>query len=107
MQLPAMCGMGGRNQHYAVVTLTAMQEYSHEWVAASVGTDGSDYLPEVAGAIVDNFSLDKLIKHNIEIQPYLERCDSHSLLKKLNNSLIKTGGTGTNVGDVVVYLIKS
>jgi glycerate-2-kinase len=27
------------------------------------------------------------------------------LLKKLGNSLIVTGDTGTNVGDVIVYLV--
>lgn len=106
LQLPAVCGKGGRNQHYAAVSLLAMQDYQKEWVMASVGTDGSDFLPDVAGAMIDKASLSRLTGKKIEVQPYIDNCDSYTLLKDLGNSLIATGGTGTNVGDVIVYLLK-
>ena len=106
LQLPEVPGKGGRNQHYAAVSLLAMKDYPDEWVVASVGTDGSDYLPDVAGAIVDNTSLHSLTKNDINVRQYIDRCDSYTLLKKLGNSLIETGDTGTNVGDIMVYLLK-
>ena len=106
IQLPEAPGKGGRNQHYAAASLLAMGNYSKQWVMASVGTDGSDYLPDVAGAIIDHNSLPRLRKINIDVQPYLDRCDSNNLLQKLGDSLIETGDTGTNVGDIVVYLLK-
>jgi glycerate 2-kinase len=104
--LPAAPGKGGRNQHYVAESLLAMGNYPKQWVMASVGTDGSDYLPDIAGAIIDHNSLPRLRNINIDVQQYLDRCDSNNLLQKLGDSLIVTGDTGTNVGDIVVYLLK-
>jgi glycerate-2-kinase len=103
--LPDKAGKGGRNQHYAAVSLLAMAEYLGEWTLASVGTDGSDFLPDVAGAIVDKNSLLTARGKGIDISAYLRRYDSFSLLEKIGHSLIKTGNTGTNVGDVLVYVL--
>jgi glycerate 2-kinase len=104
VRLPANAGTGGRNQHYAAVSMTAMSGFFGEWVVASVGTDGTDFMPDVAGAIVDVNSLEAARRKNIDIQSYLDRYDSHTLLEKIGDSLIVTGDTGTNVGDVIVYL---
>jgi len=104
IMLPACAGRGGRNQHYVAVSMLAMAPYSGEWVVASVGTDGSDFLPDVAGAIVDHESLDIARAKGIDVESYIERYDSNTLLTGIGNSLVVTGDTGTNVGDVVVYL---
>jgi glycerate 2-kinase len=104
--LPASAGRGGRNQHYAVVSMLAMERYPSEWVVASVGTDGSDFLPEVAGAIVDQDCLNRAKVKEINVKSYLERCDSNRLLEQIGGSLVITGDTGTNVGDIIVYLLK-
>jgi glycerate-2-kinase len=106
-KLPDNHGKGGRNQHYAAVSMVALNDYPGEWVMTSLGTDGSDYLPDIAGAIVDKNSLETSRTTGIEVQPYIDRYDSSSLLEKIGNSLIKTGNTGTNVGDVSVYILKS
>jgi glycerate-2-kinase len=105
-RLPDNHGKGGRNQHYAAVSMVALKNYPGEWVMASVGTDGADYLEGVAGAIVDKHSLQVAVSKNLEILPYLDRYDSHTLLEKLGHSLIKTDHTGTNVGDAAVYILK-
>ena len=105
-KLPAVAGRGGRNQHYAVASMLAMKRYAGQWVIASVGTDGSDFLPDVAGAMVDNNSLDIAKAKGIDVQSYLERYDSNILLDKIGGSLVITGDTGTNVGDVIIYLLK-
>ena len=102
--LPARHGKGGRNQHYAACTLMHFKGYTGEWAMASAGTDGSDFMPEVAGAIVDNKTLETL-SHNVpDINRYIEYYDSNSLLGITGNSLIITGNTHTNVGDVILYL---
>ncbi len=103
--LPDPHGKGGRNQHYAAVSMLAMQDFSGEWVVASVGTDGSDFLPDVAGAIVDNNSLADARRRQIDVESHLETYDTNTLFKKLGHSLIETGNTGTNVCDIVVYII--
>ncbi len=105
-KLPENAGKGGRNQQYAAVSMLAMKEYAREWVVASVGTDGSDFLPDVAGAIVDNNSLANARAKGIDVESYLDRYDSNTLLKKTGGSLIVTGNTGTNVCDIIIYALK-
>lgn len=103
--LPEKAGKGGRNQHYAAVSMLAMQEYGLPWLAASVATDGSDYLPDVAGAIVDNRSLASALSSRIDVMDHISRFDSNTLFSQLGRSLILTGNTGTNVGDILIYLL--
>jgi glycerate 2-kinase len=104
VKLPANAGKGGRNQQYAAVSLMAIAGYPGEWVVASAGTDGTDFLPDIAGGIVDNKSAETVRLKNIDIESYIDRYDSHTLLEKIGNSLIVTGDTGTNVGDIIVYM---
>ena len=104
VKLPAHAGKGGRNQHYAAVSMLAMAQYPGEWIVASAGTDGSDFLPDVAGAMVDPNSFHIAQAKGIDVISYLERYDSKTLLDQIGSSLIITGDTGTNVGDVIIYL---
>jgi glycerate 2-kinase len=103
--LPSDAGKGGRNQHYAAESMRQMREYRGNWVLASVGTDGSDFLPDVAGAIVDNTTWQRLKEQKIDVESYLHQFDSYHLLEKAGDALVRTGNTGTNVGDVVVYIL--
>jgi glycerate 2-kinase len=103
--LPPSAGRGGRNQHYAAVSMLAMERYPAEWVVASVGTDGSDFLSDVAGAIVDRNSLEAAQAKGIDVKSYIETYDSNTLLSRIGSSLIVTGDTGTNVGDIIIYLV--
>ena len=104
--LPDNHGIGGRNQHYAAVSMHYMNDYPGEWTVVSAGTDGSDYLPDVAGAIVDNHSLVYARNKGIEITSYIKRFDSNTMFSEIGNSLIITGSTGTNVGDIIVYVLE-
>jgi hydroxypyruvate reductase/glycerate 2-kinase len=104
--LPENHGEGGRNQHYAAVTVQSMGPYFGAWTFASVGTDGSDYLAEAAGAIVDNRTGDQIREKGMDIGSYIRRHDSYGLFRKIGGALIETGSTGTNVGDVMVYLVE-
>ncbi|MBN2462331.1 MAG: DUF4147 domain-containing protein [Dehalococcoidia bacterium] len=105
-KLPDNAGKGGRNQHYAAVSMLAMKSYPGYWVAASVGTDGSDYLSDIAGAMVDNETLLRATSHGIEVKKYIDRFDSYTLFKKIGKALIITGDTGTNVSDIMLYLLE-
>jgi glycerate 2-kinase len=104
-RLPQAHGTGGRNQHYAAVSLLAMKDYPGPWVLASVGTDGSDFIPDAAGAVVDESTAPRLTARHLDVQGYVERYDSNGLLAQTGDSLVKTGNTGTNVGDVMVYVL--
>jgi glycerate-2-kinase len=104
--LPSHAGKGGRNQHFAAASLLAMREYPRHWLVASIGTDGSDFLPDVAGAIVDKDTMERLIRKSIDVQSHVDRFDSYNLLEMAGNALVRAGATGTNVGDVIVYVVE-
>jgi glycerate-2-kinase len=105
-RLPTPAGKGGRNQHYAAESIMAMNRYPGQWVVSSVNSDGSDFLPDVAGAIVDKNSLAKARISKSAIKKYIGRFDSNTLLTKIGDSLINTGNTDTNVGDLILYLLQ-
>ncbi len=104
--LPAHPGKGGRNQHYAVCSMELLEAYPGKWVLASVGTDGSDFIPEVAGAIVDQDTIQTIRRKAPDFQARIDSYDSYSLLSRTENSLIITGATNTNVGDLILYLFQ-
>ena len=103
--LPENSGKGGRNQHYAALSMLAMQGFTPPWLVASVGTDGSDFLPEVAGAMVDDRSLHEARAAGLDVEDYIARFDSNTLFTRMGRSLIITGPTGTNVSDILLYLL--
>ncbi len=104
--LPNQHGKGGRNQHYASESIMTMKDYPGEWLMASIATDGSDFLPSIAGALIDNNTISKVKAYGINVKSYIENFDSNTLLTELGESLIKTGITGTNVGDIMLYILK-
>ncbi len=102
--LPKNPGKGGRNQHYTAVLLKVLKNLKGKWALVSLGTDGSDFLPNVAGAIIDNNSYAKAESKKIDIGRYIKKYDSYNLFKRLGGSIIETGNTGTNVCDLVVFI---
>ncbi len=103
--LPQKHGIGGRNQHFTATTILALKNLGGNYTMASIGTDGIDYIPQAAGAIIDQQTLNKIQYKKIDIEKYINNFDSYNLFKKINNSLIKMNNTGTNVGDIIVYII--
>ncbi len=101
--LPPRPGQGGRNQHFIAQLLWQGRNQSN-WTALSIGTDGSDYLSGIGGAIVDSQSWEASQAKGLDLPAFLARFDSYNFFKKLGHSLIKMRHTGTNVGDVVIYL---
>ncbi|MBN1376053.1 MAG: DUF4147 domain-containing protein [Dehalococcoidia bacterium] len=103
--VPEKAGKGGRNQHFAAVSMLAMEKCPVSWVVASAGTDGSDFLPDVAGAMVDGRSLEAASAAGLDVKGYIDKFDSNTFFNKLGRSLIVTGPTGTNVSDILLYLL--
>ena len=69
------------------------------WAILSAGTDGRDGPTDAAGAIITSNS-----KINIsDAIKSLHKNDSYNFLNK-NKLLFKTGGTNTNLGDLVFIL---
>ncbi len=105
-KLPLKHGKGGRNQHYAANSILAMKQYKQSWTLVSVNSDGADFLPNIAGAIVDNNSLKTAKNKKIDIARHIKNYDSSAMLKKIKNSVIMAKETKTNIGDIIIYILK-
>ena len=100
-------GIGGRNQEEAVAALQSIGESNNTNITISFfGTDGIDGETKAAGALVDLSTLRKAKKLRLEPSKYLERNDSNTFLRRVGNSLILTGPSGTNVNDVGIAILR-
>lgn len=95
-------GAGGRNQEFVLAALPFLKPNQ---TILSIGTDGVDGLcPEsVAGAVADSATLARCRLQKISPADFLRRNDSYHFFKKIGGH-IKTGPTGTNLGDLIMLL---
>jgi glycerate-2-kinase len=97
-------GVGGRNQHLALITALLLRDKPGITVLAS-GTDGNDGPTDVAGAVVDSETIPAAILHGADAGKYLEDFDSFHFFKKAGGQII-TGPTMTNVMDIIVVIVE-
>ncbi|MBG0858323.1 MAG: glycerate kinase [Bacteroidales bacterium] len=97
-------GMGGRNQHLALMAALRLQDMPGVTLLAS-GTDGNDGDTEMAGAVVDSETLHDALEQGIDPVSYLKEYDSYHFFKSAGGH-VYTGPTLTNVMDMVVVLIE-
>ena len=99
-------GKGGRNQEFALAFALAADKLKIQknWTLLSGGTDGRDGPTDAAGAIVDNFTLQKIKDRGLDPKQLLRNNNSYKALKA-GNALLSTGATGTNVADLQILLI--
>ncbi|MEO7193179.1 MAG: DUF4147 domain-containing protein [Vicinamibacterales bacterium] len=97
-------GHGGRNQELAVAALTALSGAAPA-ALASVGTDGVDGPTDAAGGFVTSDMWGALgAGASGLVRDALARNDTYPLLQQLE-ALVKTGPSGTNVGDLQILLL--
>ncbi len=97
-------GLGGRNQELALSAARGIAGLEGTAVF-SVGSDGTDGPTDAAGGYVDGQTLGELTSRGVDIFDVLRNNDAYHALEK-SGGLIVTGGTGTNVNDVAVVLIR-
>jgi glycerate-2-kinase len=97
-------GRGGRNQEFAAGALDAIARAARPMLLASLGTDGIDGPTDAAGACVDNTTRATALAQAIDIDALLADNDSYELHRRLG-TLVRTGPTDTNVGDLQLALI--
>lgn len=90
-------GLGGRNQHAALLTSLAIEGTSV--VFAALGTDGRDGPTDAAGGIVDGGSAERMRAAGVDPEAALGDCDSYRALTA-SDDLVISGPTGTNVADL-------
>lgn len=97
-------GIGGRNQEIALSTVSSLAELKNV-AMVSFSTDGIDGPTDAAGAIVDEYSLQRAKELGLDPESYLQDNDSYHFFEKLGD-LVLTGPTGTNIVDCTALLIQ-
>ena len=93
-------GMGGRNQHLALLMTDQLK--GRDIIFGAAGTDGIDGNSSAAGAWTDGQTLQR--GSGIEsFQKAVTNCDSYNYFRAISQNIV-TGPTGTNVMDLYVAL---
>lgn len=98
-------GIGGRNQELAAAAARHLEREAAPCVLASAGTDGIDGPTDAAGAIVDGTTLERARVDGLpSVDDILDDNNAYAFFDALGD-LIRTGPTGTNVGDLQLFLL--
>ncbi len=97
-------GKGGRNQEIVMRILEEIKDIKDKYFVLSVGTDGLDGPTDAAGGYVDENTIKKIRKLDLEISKYSESNNSYLFFEKIDQ-LIKIGPTGTNVMDIRLFYL--
>jgi hydroxypyruvate reductase len=98
-------GTGGRNQELALAAAGAIAGSGVTMMLASVGTDGIDGPTDAAGALADQQTLERAARAGLApAGAVLDDNNSYAYFDALGD-LIRTGPTGTNVGDLQIFLL--
>lgn len=98
-------GIGGRNQELAAAAAPLLEAYGPRALVASVGTDGIDGPTDAAGAVVDGTTVARARADGLpSIEAILADNNSYAFFDALGD-LVRTGPTGTNVGDLQLFLL--
>ncbi len=92
-------GKGGRNQELVLSALRLIKDNELIIAFASDGLDNS----EVAGAIADKITKNKVKNLKLNIEDYLKENNSYEFFQKTGD-FIKTGPTGINIADLILAL---
>jgi hydroxypyruvate reductase len=95
-------GKGGRNLEAALAAVPLLAD-DPEGLFFTLATDGEDGPTDAAGAIVHAATAQKAQVLGLDLQSYLANNDAYTFFERVGG-LIKTGSTGTNVNDLMIYL---
>jgi glycerate 2-kinase len=98
-------GEGGRNQELSLAAALRISG-SDKITMASIGTDGTDGPTNIAGAMVDGYTLQRSKGVNCDLLEGLDRHDSSNVFRKLGDA-IYTNATGTNLMDLLVVHVRN
>lgn len=98
---PVGSGLGGRNQE--LVLAAALELTGSPCLVGAIGTDGIDGCSPAAGAIADQYTVQRARDLGLVATEYLQHHDSYHFFAALGDSIL-TGPTGTNVADLAIAL---
>jgi glycerate-2-kinase len=95
--------LGGPNQECVLASAMAIKE-NNAIVITSLGSDGTDGPTDIAGGIVDSYTINRAEKLGLKIPLYLKKHNTSHVLRKLKDA-IYTGPTGTNLMDLRIIIV--
>jgi len=100
-------GIGGRNQEMLLGFLDFIKNknFNKDFLIIAANLDGIEGNSKAMGALIDNSTLNQVIKEDLDTKKYLNNNDSNSFFKKVESEII-TGPTGCNVNDLIIILIQ-
>ncbi len=98
-------GEGGRAQHFAALMISKLQKFKNSAFTA-VATDGKDFIEGIAGALVNDKSMDEIVRKKIDYKKHIKETDTFNLHNKLGTHLFTVKPTQTNVFDVYIFAIE-
>ena len=99
---------GGRCQELALAAADALRSEGERGIGLTLlaaGTDGRDGNTDAAGAVVDDITWDAILGAGRDPAQDLAEHRSHAALDAVG-ALVRTGLSGTNVGDVVIGIVE-
>jgi hydroxypyruvate reductase len=97
-------GKGGRNQELALSALAGVTDAPRAMFLASVASDGVDGPTDAAGAWVGPETTERAKAAGLDAARAVRANDSYNFFNPLG-ALIRTGPTGTNVGDLQIVIV--
>jgi hydroxypyruvate reductase len=101
-------GQGGRNQELALAAAGELAvpapDVAGQELVLTLATDGEDGPTRAAGGVVDGATWEAIRRTGSDPADLLARHDSGTALRLVPGALLETGVTGTNVGDLAIYL---
>ncbi len=108
VRLDANAPPGGRNQELALAAARALDglgERARGLALLAAGSDGRDGPTDAAGAVVDASTWRAIANASRDPERDLAEHASHASLESVH-ALLRSRSTGTNVGDIVIGLVK-
>lgn len=97
-------GRGGRNQELALSAALKLEGLEGVAIGA-VDSDGIDGFSDAAGAVIDGQTILEAREKALDATRFLMENNSTAFFEALNDCLIYTGPTGTNVNDLVFIVV--
>lgn len=95
-------GKGGRAQHFAALMIPELQNIESS-VFVAIASDGKDFVEGIAGALVNNKTMDTVDKEKIDYKDYVEKTDTFTLHSRLNTHLYTIKPTQINVFEIYIF----
>ena len=103
VKITGEAGQGGPNQEFSLGAALWIDRIG-EVVIIGLDSDGTDGPTDIAGGVVDNWTMERANALGIDVFSALNRHDVTPVLRRLEDA-IHTGATGTNVNDLKLMLV--